>query len=290
MRKMIILSLLAVILTSGSTSFAASWNVADPNHLTGWYWNQTQPAGNPWQYGYTSTNRTTEWFQAPTNPWNGDTYILDATQFGYTYGYTEVQRWIGWAPSVDRATVATYWDSSTFLELGKVYMRGEKNEAAAAVRWTSPVSGMVRIQAEFAGTASDYDLNGHPILIRLDQGGDKTILFSDTVKGFMGCSLPPGQGVPAGPAAGPKPIVSVDEVVTVSAGDVIQFMVTDGGGATLSGVGWGPGVREFVRFNATITSFTCSAPIDSDINGDCVVDFKDFAEMAADWLVDTRIN
>ena len=287
MRKIIILSLLAVILTAGSTSLAASWNVADQ-----WYWNQTPPTGNPWQYGYTDTDRTTDWFQAPYPP--NTNYcairVLDATQYGYTYGYTEVERWIPWAPSVDRATVATYWDSSTFLELGKVYMRGEKNEAAAAVRWTSPVSGMVRIQAEFAGTATDYDLNGHPILIRHDHSGTKSILFSDTVKGFVGCSLTPGEGVPAGPAAGSKPVVTYDEVITVSAGDVIQFMVTDGGGATPSNVEWGPTVREFVRFSATVSEVTCSAPIDADINGDCVVDFKDFAELAAQWLIDKRIN
>jgi len=32
----------------------------------------------------------------------------------------------------------------------------------------------------------------------------------------------------------------------------------------------------------------CANPIDSDINGDCVVDFKDFAIMASHWLEDNR--
>ena len=32
----------------------------------------------------------------------------------------------------------------------------------------------------------------------------------------------------------------------------------------------------------------CANSVDGDINGDCVVDFKDFAVMASHWLEDNR--
>jgi len=149
-----------------------------------------------------------------------------------------------WAGYVNKSTGGTYWDGSTLLEDGKVYLRGLDGNAGFVV-WESPISGNVRVQGSFAGSASDYDLNGYPVKILLNKVGTITELFSDTVVGFVGYSTTP--------ASGSKPVVTFDFTVNnVAVGDKIFFGQADGGGWTPSGVEWGPGTREHVRFDATI--------------------------------------
>ena len=258
MSKTVKLGLLAVMLLIACQAMvAASWNVADQ-----WYWKQARPEGNPWQYGYTDDD-----FVTP--PW----YLLPSA---WCDTWLTLDRWAGY---VNKSTGGTYWDGSTLLEDGKVYLRGLDGNAGFVV-WESPISGNVRVQGSFAGSASDYDLNGYPVKILLNKVGTITELFSDTVVGFVGYSTTP--------AAGSKPVVNFDLLVyDVAVGDKIFFGQADGGGWTPSGVEWGPGTREHVRFDATIS--TCMEKLRADITGDCVVDINDLAELAADWLVDNRV-
>jgi len=63
--------------------------------------------------------------------------------------------------------------------------------------------------------------------------------------------------------------------------------VTDGSGGSVSVQSLGENLYEFptqAGQSYTLTAYSCTAPILSDYNGDCQVDFEDFAALAGEWL------
>ncbi len=241
----------------------------------------TQPSKN-WSYGYRDSTGTFTQF-----PDFGDHYYMGMS--GWMINSSMQTQCISNQDSI--AHEAEFWGSYYYAEPNSTYLAQTNSVVQRATyRWTVPQDGKYKVDANFSGVIYSGGQTDCNVCIEVSNNSLKTSIFNDYISGFVG-----GGGYAA---SGTKPSATYSGILTLKAGDTIDFFQTNrvvGNDITgfLCTINRDDGIIDYndlfilalhwLNTNCVSPSWCDGADIDKNKR----VDLKDFADLAQYWLETT---
>ena len=222
LKKMLLMS---VIVCAAAVMVSADdvWNLADD-------WSTTAMPSHNWSYGV---------YGGP----NGAGYVnheAPSSVYGFDYWWTNspgqnntARGFVIHNPSTEDAlnldTAHNIWGAEYILAENQAALSSSMFSIpdAEAFRWTAPAAGTYQVDVTFSGIKYNAGGTNSPVYIKKN-GVD---IFTDTVVGFAGSDY---FGMDA---FGDKPTTSYSALLTLAAGDTLDFVIPDGTDGIVDGVG-----------------------------------------------------